>query len=193
MKNLLFIFTLFISVNVFASDVKTIVDQTNESVKSVNDLIEEIKTTDVTPVKETVGNLQNSVTDMSKEIQSVLPDSTTQLNIDGKYYEDIKEFLKSMANGLKVGVEEVFDVIVTQQIVKSFAILLGLLGLIFLNIKVFKFLANTEEPLSLIIPFAVMIISSIAASKYILTMLTGFINPKFGAYMDIITFIQQIR
>ncbi len=187
MKNLIFLFLVLVGLNVYSQETS-----------NVEKLKEKIENFDVQKV-------QDSVNETIEKVNNIVPDSIN-IEYNGKYYEDIKEFLYSMSKSLQIGINEVFDVIVKQQIVKSTAILLGLLSLLFLiNTRVRSFnkwrkqnpdsdLGDNSGGIGNVIAGAILTIIFITFSmKYTLMMLTGFINPKFGAYQDIITFISEMK
>lgn len=137
-----------------------------------------------------------------------IPDSVT--TVFNKVYEDMKQGIKGLAESLKVGTEYVWNILVKQQLVKSLCYLaislfLSLITIIFyrrirFNNKAFKESGvksrdeNSYGVASAI--YSVLFVLVIAANIYNInsnvgTILTGFINPEYGAIQDILTFTKQ--
>jgi len=136
---------------------------------------------------------------VSENIKGMVPD-TISIDINNPYYQDIKQWLSAMSTSLGVATNKVFDVVVKQQLVKSIAILFSLLSMYFAVYKILKYIRgnidpnNSDSKISNTIASVFIIAGAIGLSAMeFTTMLTGFINPEFGAYMDIVKFIQQIR
>lgn len=131
-----------------------------------------------------------------------------------KVYNDVKQGISALAQALKVPAEHVYNVLVQQQVVLAIAYLslilfFFLLVVIFVraSIKCFKRHRiickeksidpgkNSSEPenwgiffVVLSIIFSLIVISSFCC--YFSDIITGFINPEYGALKDIVTFIK---
>lgn len=130
------------------------------------------------------------------EIKSI-PD-TARLTVS-RVYNDIKDGLKGLGSALKVGSEHVYVIIVKQQIVKS---VIGLILIvicfiiIFPLIKFIKYLVNhddVDEVFGLAVACVFLCIGWIILVTFSIcnigNIVTGFINPEYGAIKDIMSFI----
>lgn len=116
-----------------------------------------------------------------------------------KVYEDVKTGMAGLAAGLKVGVSHVYEVLVKQQLVMAITYCLWLpfgIGLIFLFIKAYRHLdANDrfDEPgraLFLIFGGILSMVPLVIFMCNMDTIVTGFVNPEYGAIRDIINFVK---
>lgn len=107
-----------------------------------------------------------------------------------------------MAMALKTTAEHVYYVLVKQQIVKSIVwLLVGIIGVIMLLSykKLYNFGHKNYDDSegASYIPFVLQIITSIIMLILFLghmnTIVTGFINPEYGAMNDIIEFISALK
>lgn len=129
-------------------------------------------------------------------------------------YQDIKGALAAAGDALKVGSEHVYEIMVRQQMVNSVAITIALtissilsiylIRMGFKNLKVDKARTfkdrygevrnGTGECVEVILPTAVGcfigLVTLIAMSLNFQDILTGFLNPEYGAIMDIKDFIK---
>lgn len=119
-------------------------------------------------------------------------------------YSDIKTGLGALAAGLKVGTEHVYEVLVRQQIVNSIVFLiLGLLGIYMIFNYINKYKTNeiwldttsyTDTPTMLgvvrTIQLGVGFILAGIVIAHLDVIVTGFINPEYGAIKEIISFIK---
>lgn len=117
----------------------------------------------------------------------------------------IESALKSIGSELKVATNEVWDILVKQQLVWSICILI--LGLITIGSwfhfwyryskcnEGYKRSDNEGGNLvfSVIITCAIAIAGTIITSMHFTNMITGFLNPKFGAMNTIATIASQIK
>ena len=97
-------------------------------------------------------------------------------------YSDVKQGLVGLAAGLKVGVEHVYKVLVKQQVVLAISWLLYLISLIPIGfilykggVKIYAY-CDDDNPMGL---FHMDII------------VTGFVNPEYGAIKEIINLISR--
>lgn len=118
-----------------------------------------------------------------------------------KVYDDVKEALVGLSGALKVGTEHVYKVLVRQQIVNSFVYLsLGLISML-LIISFIKSCKSDEEwltkydipkPLGFI-RVAQGIIGVLLCVNFLFdidVILTGFINPEYGALNEIVNWVR---
>jgi len=186
MKKIFSILVIIITMNsIYAQDTSfkenlTAVQKTAETVKeTTKQVVDQVKSIDTS-------SIQEHLKDVNVNVDS--------LNVDSEFKEDIKVFLKTMASELSTTIDHVFDVIVTQQVVKSIALLIPLLLLfIFTLTSISRTLKKTIENVNYVVPIVLSIATIIYASKTLMVILTGIINPEFGAYQDIITFVSTIK
>jgi len=119
-------------------------------------------------------------------------------------YDDAKAGIQGLAKALKAPAEHVYYILIKQQIVKSIVDLVFILVstvLIFLMIKGWKFINESyknnkideDNPgpviMGVIISLAIIIFFfSSVADGY--EMVTGFVNPEYGAMKDIFDFVK---
>lgn len=115
------------------------------------------------------------------------------------------EAVKYLAEGLKVSVTEVWDILVKQQKVKSWTYLLLFLSSLVLDYLLFKFIRfivnqykiNNEFNFFYVVGFAlsvvIMIMYTFTNTENLYPMLTGFLNPEYGAMQDIINVAKTLK
>jgi len=118
---------------------------------------------------------------------------------------ELKEGLASIAEGLKTTSEKAWDILVLQQQVWSWCFLFVTLSAIFLWWKFFKQYKLTSTDLTetgeiktsnKILSFLLIclaLVDSIIAGLHFEQMVTGFINPEFGALRTIIEFAINVQ
>ena len=118
-------------------------------------------------------------------------------------YHDFRNGITALAEALKVAVEPVYKVLVMQQIVHSVMYLLIVCILCFVPLIWFKKVRlwaderNGQQEgvwllwvISSVLPMIAGVILFFATAT---TILTGFINPEYGAMQDIVKMAQQVR
>lgn len=137
----------------------------------------------------------------SKEVANSIDTS----RLSKQVYSDVKQALVGLGQALKVGAEHVYKVLVMQQVVK--AIEWTILGLVpFLLLLVFGKAslrwANKDEGtaddqgvrvLITCIFWIACLIGMIIFVFHVNTIVTGFVNPEYGAMLDIMDFIKTIK
>jgi hypothetical protein len=113
------------------------------------------------------------------------------------------EAVKYLAEGLKVSVTEVWDILVKQQKVKSWTYLLIFVSSLFVDYLFFKWIkyimkvndADIHIPIIFgTIGFIIVIIfASYTNIQNLYPMLTGFLNPEYGAMQDIINVAKTLK
>ncbi len=139
-----------------------------------------------------------SINSVTASVDSTLKSIDTA-SVTNKIYNDVKSGIVGLASGLKVGAEHVYEILVKQQIVNSgiYCTLLffGLI-LIYNYLKRYNTEKWTEsgDPTFLgIIRFFQLILGAILFIISIFNIdviLTGIINPEYGAIKEILTFIK---
>jgi hypothetical protein len=161
-----------------------------------------------------VDKIKNKADSAIVEAKASLIDADTS-KLTHRIYDDLTAGLRGIASALKVGVEHVYIILVKQQIVKAVVNLLIILTLIVLFIiainlfrhglvddkVIYKERHNTLSGFDAEdwgaptwIPFITSIIVVIIfipmAIFSVEGIVTGFINPEYGAIMDIIEFVK---
>jgi len=149
---------------------------------------------------------QQDTTGVLHRVSEGIKTTTSKVDTGSLYkqiYGDVKTGLKAVAEGLKVGVEHVYIVLVKQQVVKSITWTL-LIILSFISICLwFKAYKSKEvwfdgsdatglgvvRTIQLILSSLIFVISIL----YINTIITGFINPEYGALEEVVDFIGRAR
>ncbi len=131
------------------------------------------------------------------KVEQAISDST-QLSVK-QVYNDIKAGLTGLAGALKVGSEHVYEVLCKQQYVSSIVnICILIVGIILLliSLKTWKWGIKhlKESDWYSIFPPTIITILSIGCIggqiNHFDTTITGFINPEYGAMMQIKDFIK---
>lgn len=115
----------------------------------------------------------------------------------GKVYNDVKGALSGLANGLKVGAEHVYIVLVRQQVIQAYIyISIGIIGIILWVINIFMIRWFVKEKLDaddygalVAIMFVLGILGTIlflVGLFNIDVIFTGFANPEYGAIHEIL-------
>lgn len=129
-------------------------------------------------------------------------------SVSNKIYDDITSSITALAKGLKVGAEHVYTVLVRQQVAYAITYLFfGILSLTFL-LLFFKGTKNKEEIWSsgsgdYWAPTFVGVVRVLQGSIGFITliyfifcfsdMVSGFINPEYGAIKDIIDMVSKLK
>ena len=147
----------------------------------------------------------NDTKEAAKEVYSDSKSVVTTVYKDAKSLAPkIESSIKSLAKGLKVGAESVWDILVKQQLVWSLSILLGVIATIISWIHFWyrygiacendwgrNGSANYE--VTCIMTALIAISGSVLSVMHFNTMLTGFINPEFGAMKNIAELALQLK
>lgn len=124
--------------------------------------------------------------------KQAIPDSTkvTMVTI----YNDAKEAMKGLGAALKVGSEHVYEILVKQQLVNSIVYTIILLLGLFMFIYAYnKYKAENwkEGPGFSAIPGILGIILFLGGLSSIDVIITGFVNPEYGALKEIMELIKK--
>lgn len=116
-------------------------------------------------------------------------------------YNNIKQAISGLSEGLKIGADKVYNVVLKQQIVNSVIflvfLLLGIIELIIASIILKKAEASTKAIQEDILIVAGIILLVLGAIMFLIGLynineiITGFINPEYGAIKDIMNFIHN--
>lgn len=145
-------------------------------------------------------SVDSTITDIKQSTSTAINAIDTSSTFK-QIYSDVKSGITGLASALKVTAEHVYGILVKQQIVNSVVYLLILIITILLLIFCYKEWSKIEvdhkgDPKEAK-PFIFTIVSGIIGFILLLvflfnidTMIMGFINPEYGAIMDIIHFVK---
>tara|TARA_R110002020_G_scaffold241717_4_gene454956 strand:+ start:123 stop:509 length:387 start_codon:yes stop_codon:yes gene_type:complete len=119
----------------------------------------------------------------------------------GTMYQDIKGAVASIAEGLSIGAEHVYTVLVRQQvvtsIVMSIVLIIGSMGFVLIlnalaksakeDARYWHKEMSVIHVILLLCTFIVMFVGLINLD----TIITGFVNPEYGAMHEIIDMIKK--
>jgi hypothetical protein len=160
------------------------------------------KAFNVSETLDSVKSIATSIKDSAiQSVKEVDTSSTFKL-----MYSDFKQGIVALASSLKVGAEHVYEVLVRQQVVYAIVYLvLIIIGFILiLNwIKKYKdsgenwVSSNRDEPTGLgVLRTIQMIVALIMVGIGVFnieSIMTGFINPEYGAIQDVIEMVKDVR
>lgn len=117
-------------------------------------------------------------------------------------YQDFKGALSGAADALKTGSEHVYQILVRQQVVNSISLLLVIVLLSIASYFAYKFVnrENIKDGLEDVEPGAVFAVIGVVAlicgtvafaALNATSIITGFVNPEYGAMQDIMKFIKR--
>lgn len=135
--------------------------------------------------------IQKSADQISQsETFSNIPDSA-KLTFS-RVYSDVKTGIAALAASLKVGAEHVYGILVRQQLVISLTWLIFLIISCVMWIPFFKYMPDDE---GVKCPYIVFIggssfLFTLVSFCHIEMILTGLINPEYGAIKDIISIVK---
>lgn len=136
-----------------------------------------------------------------KVIDNVAKGVTTVYNDAGKVAQNItpkvEKALEKLSKDLKVTADKAWDILVRQQLVNSIGILVILLVTIgswfHFWYRYKQAIQNDNYILAAVLTVIIAIAGTITSTIFFNDMLTGFINPEFGAIKDIATIAQQLK
>ena len=163
------------------------INPSNSSALSVDTLINDTKTA-VVEMKDSAVAKVNEI-DTSSTFKTM--------------YSDFKQGIVALASSLKVGAEHVYGVLVRQQIVYGIVyLIIFLMGVLLINNWIRKYKSDEEwsdgdEPTGLgvirifqvIVAFALLLIGIVNID----VIMTGFINPEYGAIKDVIEMVKDMQ
>lgn len=129
-----------------------------------------------------------------QEVKEVITPGDSAQSLMRTIYNDAKAGIQGLASALKVGAEHVYLVLVKQQLVYSICWLISwILIIIVLTyfIKFAKHVWKEDDEGGLVVSFVIGICLIVWLSInlcHIDNMVTGFVNPEYGAIMEIMNF-----
>lgn len=112
-------------------------------------------------------------------------------------YRDFKGAIEGMAQSLKVGAAHVYEVLVRQQVVKSISLVIGIFSVMIVSIFSARFFWNKSKhdgdfwPAFALAGVFPLVISVIIFVCSITDIVTGFVNPEYGAINEIMSHISR--
>jgi len=157
-------------------------------------------------VDSTAASVKKSVVETVDSTKKAIVETANAVDtsrLSKQVYGDVKQALVGIASALKVGVEHVYKVLVVQQIVKSITwfILLLIPTILFVIFKKrcydwCKENSDDSDGISWLVYAGIWIawlVSSGVGIGHLDTIVTGFVNPEYGALQDILNFIQTVK
>lgn len=112
-------------------------------------------------------------------------------------YSDVKAGLVGLSAALKVGTEHVYEILVKQQVIMAISYLITLLFSGFVIIYGFKKVIDNWTDITdlnleciVVLPSSFAVLWFFAFFNLIDDIITGFLNPEFGAIQEIINFVK---
>lgn len=153
--------------------------------------------------KHTVTSVVDSTTKAVSETATKIDTSTLSKQV----YADVKQGLAGLATALKVGVEHVYEVIVRQQVVKAISDLVLVIFLIVVAFillhyckKLVKYCETKDnkgvEISACLLGFGSAVVYIIALVSFCCLyaeIVSGLVNPEYGALQDIINFVSNLK
>jgi len=141
--------------------------------------------------------LMFSVSVQAQEQKKDNPSDTSSLSYK-EVYRDVKSVISSLAESLKVGTEHVYEVLVRQQVVNAitwlFVYAIFITGCIIWYRKVDKWwddCSSSDQGGLMFACFAIGLTTLIVILWNIETVVTGFVNPEYGAIKQIIELLHR--
>lgn len=142
-------------------------------------------------------NINIQTDSLTSSLKGLVPDST--LPFYREVYGDLKAASHVMAEGLGVAIKELFDIVVTQQLVKSVTNLVFVLFAILFGYWAFKVGKSTEwykatgRNVGAVFLGVTCLFFVIWTFVCVNETVTGFMNPKYGAIKDIVEMASDIK
>lgn len=145
----------------------------------------------------TKANVSSIVDSLSKNTKESITYIDTSSNFK-MIYTDIKSNIQALSSALKVGAEHVYGILVKQQVVNSitwliFSILCIICIIVFIKIVMLASKNNWDDDGTIGFVFVAgigCIVFLIICLAHIDTIVTGFVNPEYGAIKEIINFVK---
>lgn len=152
---------------------------------------------------DTLANKTISTVDSIKASAVNTANQVDTSRLSKQIYADFKQALAGIASALRVGVEHVYKVLVKQQIVKAIQwTILGIIPIIFLLVFgksvhrwAVEYWDETDGFVAIpwLIFFGLCIFGLFEGITHIDTIVTGFVNPEYGAMEDIMEFVKKLK
>ena len=181
MKKLLLLCVIFISYAGFSNN--------EETLKNSEKIVTKVADSILSKSSKGVNVLYDDIKDGT---------STIYTDIKNGAYPEVKNGLNILAKELKTSVNNVWDIIVKQQIIYSIAYLILFITSLFLWFKFSKAFIICKSELDengksipdnvllCIVLGSLAVVNSIISGYHVVPMLTGFFNPEYGALETII-------
>lgn len=137
--------------------------------------------------------------------KQAVKDGVNAVDTSGNFkmiYTDIKTGISALAGGLKVGAEHVYEVLVRQQLVNAIvSLIVFVASVIFLRATIkyaMKAIEKEEdgsdgEAAMVVFGNLLSVLMFLVAVCHIDTIVTGFVNPEYGAIETIIDIVKQSK
>jgi hypothetical protein len=158
--------------------------------ESTNDLVE----------TETINLVENAVEsgtlDVVNSVKSTGEEITeTVQSLSSSFYDGAKSAISDLAKALEVPATHVYEVLIRQQFLKSmsYSVGFGLLLLVLIILTTLSIILSNRDaewiPLSIVA--AIVLLAAITGTiVHLELILTGFVNPEYGAMIEIVNWIK---
>jgi len=125
------------------------------------------------------------------QTDSTLVTNTTAEKLIDKYSAKVEAAIVSLAENLKQPVEHVYKILVKQQVVSAWIWLIINITVLILIIVLWRLWANDEDRGEWVqAPVILTVIGAVVIFASLHIIITGFLNPEYGALQDIIMIIK---
>ena len=137
--------------------------------------------------------------------KQAVKDGVNAVDTSGNFkmiYTDIKTGISALASGLKVGAEHVYEVLVRQQLVNAIVwLIVFVASVIFLRATIKYAMkaiekedgASDDEAAMIVFGNLLSVLIFIVALFHIDIIVTGFVNPEYGAIKTIISIVKESK
>lgn len=150
-----------------------------------------------------INSAKQSISEAVDSTKKAVKDGATFIDTSSNFktiYTDIKTNIGALASALKVGAEHVYYVLVKQQVVNSIVWLIVAIIVIFGFRGMLKYTTwcrenkidedNVGHTFGLLFGWVFTVIAVGIVIFHIDVIVTGFVNPEYGAIMDIVNFVK---
>lgn len=132
---------------------------------------------------------------LSVQVVAQVKQDSTKLTVK-EVYNDAKQVIAQLAKALQIGTEHVYEVVVKQQLVHSITwLIIYLVGFtsIYLSLKkTFNLVQEDGDWINLLIPLSIVaLVFMVTFVRTIDDVVTGFVNPEYGALRTIMNLIKS--
>lgn len=132
---------------------------------------------------------------LSVQVVAQVKQDSTKLTVK-EVYNDAKQVIAQLAKALQIGTEHVYEVVVKQQLVHSITwLIIYLVGFtsIYLSLKkTFNLVQEDDDWINLLIPLCVVALVFMVTFVWTIDdVVTGFVNPEYGALRTIMNLIKS--
>lgn len=132
---------------------------------------------------------------LSVQVVAQVKQDSTKLTVK-EVYNDAKQVIAQLAKALQIGTEHVYEVVVKQQLVHSITwLIIYLVGFtsIYLSLKkTVNLVQEDDDWINLLIPLSIVALVFMVTFVWTIDdVVTGFVNPEYGALRTIMNLIKS--